>query len=335
MSARARFFRLLPSCVLLSAAFVAAVAASPPPAPGNRAAAASRPAAAGAVRTAASGATRPAASRPATRPYPSDELAAASRKSAEALRAKLDKTFSMTVAPPFVIAGNMTPAALQNYAQDSVIRPAAVMWKTYFRKRPEEPITILLFADANSYVSWAKKLFDDTDLPHFGYYKREARTMVMNISTGGGTLIHELTHALLAPDYPEAPDWFNEGLASLHEGCRVLETRIVGDKNWRLPALLEAIDRKTLRSLEDLVTADDFYGAKKGLNYAQARYFCMYAQQKDLLEKLYRQLRDAPAEDRAGARAGERPGVKAIEAVFGKKIAQVEKDYLAWVKTLR
>jgi hypothetical protein len=99
------------------------------------------------------------------------------------------------------------------------------------------------------------------------------------------------------------------------------------------------------------VTADDFYGEKKGLNYAQARYFCMYAQQKDLLERLYRQLRDAPPADRAADRAGdrpaeragerpgvkaiERPGVKAIEAVFGKKIAQVEKDYLAWVKTLR
>jgi hypothetical protein len=278
-------------------------------------------------------ATRPSrppaasASRPASQPYPSDELAEVCRKAADALRAKLDGTFSITVAPPFLVAGNMGHEGLQRYADGSVIRPAAILWKTYFRKRPQEPITILLFADANSYAAWAGKLFSDADVPHFGYYKRAQRTMVMNIATGTGTLIHELTHALIAPDFPQVPDWFNEGLASLHEGCQVMEDRIVGVKNWRLPALLAPIDRRKLRSLEDLLTADDFYADQKGLNYAQARYFCMYAQQQDLLEKLYRQLRDSPP--------GPRAGVKAVEAVFGKKIAQVDKDYLAWVKALR
>ena len=37
----------------------------------------------------------------------------------------------------------------------------------------------------------------------------------MNIGTGGGTLVHELTHSLIAFDFPHVPDWFNEGLASL------------------------------------------------------------------------------------------------------------------------
>jgi hypothetical protein len=328
MSARPWFSRAFLTGSFVLASVAAATVRAAPRGPARPAGAASRPAATSATRTDAT--SRPA-SRPATRPYPSDELAEVCRKAAETLRAKLDKTFSIVVAPPFVVAGNMTQPALQGYAQGSVIQPAAVLWKTYFRKRPEEPITILLFADANSYASWAKKLLGDADVPHFGYYKRTDRTMVMNISTGSGTLVHELTHALIAPDFPEVPDWFNEGLASLHEGCDVRPDRIVGLKNWRLPALLDAIDRKKLRSLADLVTADDFYGEKKGLNYAQARYFCMYAQEKDLLEKLYSQLRDAPSGDRSGGRTG----TTAIEAVFGKKIAQVEKDYLAWVKALR
>ncbi len=274
-------------------------------------------------------ASRPALSGPASAPeanYPSPELSDACRKTAADLGTKLDDSFTLTVRPPFVIAGNLSKAALERAAADSVVRPAEVMWKCYFRQRPREPITILLLADGKSYARWADRLFGDKDVPHFGYYKPASRTMVMDLSTGAGTLVHELTHALMAADFPGVPDWFNEGLASLHEGCEVREDRIVGLVNWRLPALREAAGKGTLRPLEELLTADDFYGAQRGLNYAQARYFCLYAQQKGLLEKLYSRLRDAPA--------GKRAGVTAVEEVFGRKIGQVEKEYLAWVKAL-
>jgi hypothetical protein len=274
--------------------------------------------------TSASAPSRPAA---AAETYPPKELAEACKKTAADLRGKLDKTFSIEVSPPFVVAGNMGEPQLASYTDGSVVRPAQTMWKCYFRKRPQEPITILLFTDANSYGLWAKKLLGDDDVPHFGYFRRERRTMVMNIATGTGTLVHELTHALIDPDFPKVPDWFNEGLASLHEQCNVEADRVVGLVNWRLPALQKAVEDGKLRSLEDLLTADDFYGEQKGLNYAQARYFCMYAQSKGLLEKFYVRLRDGGE--------GKRAGVDAVEAVFGKKIGQVEKDYLAWVKALR
>ena len=201
------------------------------------------------------------------------------------------------------------------------------MWKTYFQKRPGEPVTVLLFVDANSYTAWAKKLFNDTGLSPYGYYKREVRTLVMNIGTGPGTLIHELTHALISPDFPLVPDWFNEGLASLHEGCMVREDRIVGMVNWRLPGLREAMEKGKLRPLEELLTAGDFYGDNRGVNYAEARYFCMYVQQNSLLEKFYKQFHDS--------HEGKRAAVDAVEAVFGKKIGQVDKEFVAWLKTLK
>ena len=267
------------------------------------------------------------ASQAATEPYPSKALKEACTKTAGELRTKLDKSFAILVSPPFVIAGNLTAAELQGYASGSVVQPSKAMWKMYFRKKPQEPITVLLFADANSYAAWAKKLFKDTNLSPYGYYRREQRTMVMNIGTGPGTLIHELTHALIAPDFPDVPDWFNEGLASLHEGCRVGDDRIEGKVNWRLKGLHDAISAGKLRPLEELLTADDFYGDQRGVNYAQARYFIMYVQQNGLLEKFYKQYHDA--------HEGKRAAVDAVEAVFGKKIAQVEKEFLAWVKTLK
>ena len=49
----------------------------------------------------------------------------------------------------------------------------------------------------------------------------EAEIQALNtarwLATGGGTLSHELTHALMEADFPNAPGWISEGLASLHE----------------------------------------------------------------------------------------------------------------------
>ena len=39
----------------------------------------------------------------------------------------------------------------------------------------------------------------------------------MNISTGGGTLVHEIVHPFVAANFPNCPAWFNEGLGSLYE----------------------------------------------------------------------------------------------------------------------
>jgi hypothetical protein len=275
-------------------------------------------------------ATRPAsrpASSPATAEYPSRELQAECEKTAAELKGKLSRAFAIDVAAPFVVAGDFGAADVRRFTQGSVVKPAEVMTKSYFTKRPDKPVTILLFADANSYAVWAKKLFNDTELPHYGYFRPTERTMLMNIATGGGTLVHELTHSLISADFPAVPDWFNEGLGSLHEQCTIGDDRVTGLVNWRLPALKQAIEGGKLQSLESLLIGEKFYGAEQGIHYAHARYFCMYLQQKGLLEKFYRRLHDKPD--------GPRASVDAVEAVTGAKIADVEKAFLAWVKPLR
>jgi hypothetical protein len=242
------------------------------------------------------------------------------------LRARMDDQFQIILEPPFVVAGNMTSESLSRMTARSVLRPAAAMRRSYFARAPDEPITVLLFADARSYRSWAKRLYGDRNVPYFGYYKPSHRTLVMNIATGTGTLVHELTHALIDFDFPDVPTWFNEGLASLHEQCRVHEDRIVGLKNWRLAGLHQAIRAGKLRPLRELLTRDDFYGSLKGLNYAQARYFTMYMQHRGKLRAFYQRLHEHPE----GADAG----IRAVERVFDEKLQQVEKHFLDWVGTL-
>ena len=275
---------------------------------------------------AAAGPPTGASTRPATTSAPADLDEAARRRAAEML-ARLPEAFHAVVRPPFVVIGDFSAGQLERLTQGSVISPARAMATSYFRRGPDKVITVLLFSGDDSYRRWAEKLLGDTDLPHFGYYKPDSRTLVMNIATGAGTLVHELTHALIVYDFPDVPTWFNEGLASLHEQCQVGRDEIEGLPNWRLPALQKAVREKKLRPLREVLTRDDFYGPLQGANYAQARYFVMYLQRQGLLRKFYRDFRES--------HEGPDASVKAVERVFGRKLELIEADFLKWVMTLR
>lgn len=262
------------------------------------------------------------ASQPAS--APSQEKC---RLVADNILSRVDGSFIGLIQPPFVVIGNCSPDQLSTYASDSIMRPAEIMWRMYFHNKPDEVITVLLFEDDASYRQWTAKLLGDTDVSHFGYYRPDSRTLAMNISTGTGTLVHELTHALIAYDFPDVPLWFNEGLASLHEQCSIGPDGITGLANWRLKELQKAIREKQLRPLADLVTKDDFYGPYRSLNYGQARYFVMYMQQKGLLEKFYNEFK--------ANHTAEKSAITAIEKIFDKKIDQVEGDFLGWVMNLK
>ena len=124
----------------------------------------------------------------------------------------------------------------------------------------------------------------------------------MNISTGGGTLVHELVHPLMEANFPTCPPWFNEGLGSLFEQCGEKNGHIYGYTNWRLPGLQRAIREKRIISFETLLSMDPqtFYNDDRGVNYAQARYLCYYLQEKGLLRKFYQEFVSKQSEDPSG-----------------------------------
>lgn len=268
-------------------------------------------------------------SRPSTQParYPSDQLIKDTREAGRKLQTRLDSSFHVLTFPPFVVAGNLPEDRIRQYAQWSILRPAEALWKSYFQVRGQEVITVLLLADEASYRGWAKKLFKDEDVSYYGYYRHNDRTLVMNIGTGTGTLVHELTHALIVYDWPNVPLWFNEGLASLHEQCQVHEDHITGLPNWRLPGLQKAISDGRLRSLADLAGKGDFYGPLRGLNYAHARYFCLYLQQRGLLKEFYQKYQ-------AGFAKGI-PPAKVMTEVAGLSLPDLDAQLQKFVQSLR
>jgi hypothetical protein len=238
----------------------------------------------------------------------------------------------MVVHSPFIIAGNYSREKLTSFYTDLIQPSAAALGRMYFANKPDTPIVVWLFSNAEDYSSNAARIYGDKNVSVYGYYKPDKRALVMNLATGGGTLIHELTHALAVYDFPGQPDWFNEGLASLYEQStwigRGEQQQLVGMVNWRLPKLQEAITAKQLPPLTTLMKSDDFRGAAMGRNYAQARYLCMFLQEQGKLGEFYRRYRDN--------RLNDPHGVAALEKTLGTAaMTTLDADYQNWVMALK
>lgn len=244
------------------------------------------------------------------------------------LKSSLTDDFIIQNNSYFVIASNLSKNETEKIINNTIERAVECFYNDYFVARPGEVTTIFLFKDDATYRFWAKKLYGDTDLSRFGYYKPYSKVMLMNISTGTGTLVHELTHALVRYDFPDIPSWFNEGLGSLYERCSLNNGIILGYVNWRLPDLQESIRKGSYTGLDKLVATneDEFYGSGSSFNYSQARYLCMYMQEKGLLKRFYKTFRDNYAEDKTGKMF--------LEKIFNQKIEETDEAFLKWVNTL-
>jgi hypothetical protein len=206
-----------------------------------------------------------------------------------ALKQGLPEGFSVFVERPFVVVGNGDRADVKARCEGTVRWAVDYLKRDYFPRDPSEIITIWLFEDDASYRRYAKSIFgDDPDTP-YGYYSPAHRALIMNISTGGGTLVHEIVHPFVRANFPKCPAWFNEGLGSLYEQSGERDGHIIGRTNWRLRGLQRAIKAGNVPTFEELTATTDaeFYGDDKGTNYAQARYLCFYLQEQGKLREFY------------------------------------------------
>jgi len=204
--------------------------------------------------------------------------------------------FTIVVQPPFVVIGDEPAAIVEQRATNTVKWAVDRLKQEYFPRDPKEIIDIWLFRDKDSYTNHAFLLFHDTPASPFGYCSEEHQALVMNISTGSGTLVHEIVHAYLHVNFPRCPPWFDEGLASLYEAPADVNGHIRGRINWRLKGLEQTIREGKTVSFRRLtaMSAGEFYGGEGSANYnayyAQARYLCYYLQEKGLLTKFYREF---------------------------------------------
>ncbi|HEX7898664.1 MAG TPA: hypothetical protein VF950_12945 [Planctomycetota bacterium] len=227
----------------------------------------------------------------------------------------------------FFVATNDSAASFKA-CQGTISRMYRYLRRDYFARSPEKPIRVYLFKDKASYEDYCKRTYEKPPSTPFGFYMARERKMVMNISTGTGTLAHELVHPLLAEDFPGVPSWFNEGFASLYEQSGSRGDRVVGHVNWRLPGLHKALKARGV-SLDALLktSTDEFYGDDRGVNYAAARYLCYWLQEKDLLIPFYVAFKASHGDDPTG--------LAALEKIVGKPLAELEPAWKDWTLALK
>jgi hypothetical protein len=238
--------------------------------------------------------------------------------------------FTIVVASPFVVIGDDEPDEVKRYATHTVQWAVKKLKAAYFDKDPAEILDIWLFKDKRSYEEHARSIFHTKPDTPYGYYSAADKALVMNISTGGGTLVHEIVHPFVAANFPACPAWFNEGLGSLYEQCGDEDGQIHGYTNWRLPDLQTTIRKHRVPSFRTLCsnTSEEFYEKDKGSNYAQARYLCYYLQQKGLLQKFYRRF--------YANRKDDPTGYETLQDVLGQPdMAEFQKEWEAYVLKLR
>ena len=201
-----------------------------------------------------------------------------------------DRGVTVLVEKPFIVIGDESEARVTQWTEGVVRGTVARLKKDYFQKDPPNILEIWLFKDEASYRSHAKEFFNDVPDTPYGYYSPSKKALVMNIATGGGTLVHEIVHPFVAANFVGCPAWFNEGLGSLYEQSGEIKGHIYGYTNWRLAGLQKGLRNKTVPTFKALTAMSDaeFYREDTGTNYSQARYLCYYLQEKGLLVKFYK-----------------------------------------------
>jgi hypothetical protein len=241
------------------------------------------------------------------------------------LKDKLGKGFQVAIEPPFVVISNGSDR------QRSTVRWAVTMLKRdFFAGDPDRILDVWLMEDAASYERVAKRLTgEDADTP-YGFYSPSAGALIMNIATGGGTLVHEIVHPFMDSNFPSVPPWYNEGLGSLYEQSGEEDGHIVGYTNWRLAGLQRAIQRGILPQFPSLLAMNSkqFYHEDTADNYAQSRYLLYYLQQQKLLVKFHREF--------FRSRKSDPTGVNTLKKILGEEdLGAFQKRWEKWVMTLR
>ena len=247
------------------------------------------------------------------------------QQAADSLRGMLPPEFQLLREPPFLVAADIPRERLKEL-NDLVIRPVCRALKTtYFQIPPTHPLEIILCDSEPTFLKLAEQWGGSVSPGYQGYYERSQHRILLQLTAGTGALAHELTHALAHADCPDLPEWFEEGLASLHEEAQygADERSLVGLTNWRIHQARQALKETRLPPLSLLMQPDQFRSGDLTLKYAQSRAFALFLQERGKLKASYRELKVTCRDDPTGGRA--------LERVFALPVEEIDHDFRTWL----
>ena len=249
------------------------------------------------------------------------------------VEADLPPGFAAVVAPPFVVVGEGSRAQVRADAEELVTPVVRSLRSAFFDREPSPVQSVWLFGSEASYRTHVNVVFGHHARTPYGYYAPCDDALLVNLGLGTGTVAHELVHVFMAVNFPGAPRWFDEGLASLHEQTeRRPDGTLRGVVNWRLRTLQLAFESAGGPPLEEITSTSRsaFYDEeRRDLHYAASRYVLHHLQERGLLARYYRRFRERHGgDDPTGyATLGEVLGVGDVEAWY-------RGTFRAWVLAL-
>ena len=194
----------------------------------------------------------------------------------------------------FLVAGYEDETRLERHYERGIKDFYRYFKKQYFPHDPKRPIVAIIAPSPEPLIKATEQLYPDVKIPKYapflGYYNpADNLIMATGGDTGYGTLLHELIHALMASDFPEAPLWLNEGLGSLYERTRWTHDRLEPLPNWRMDVLKE--DRVgSLGEIASLAERPDVHLQE----IAKIRLLFLFLDQKRLIVDLYSWAKENP-----------------------------------------
>ncbi|MBN2528378.1 MAG: C39 family peptidase [Deltaproteobacteria bacterium] len=247
-----------------------------------------------------------------------------------ALNDRVPSELLIQVEKPFVLVSDCPAEEVMDYSGRIVNQVVALLKKDFFLNDPEQIIDIWLLRDSESYRFHSIQQFGIDPQTPYGFYSPAHHSLVLDISTGGGTLVHEMVHPFIAANFRECPVWFNEGLASLYERPSQVNGHLVGMPNWRLNGLQNAILRGDTIALDRLLTISEstFYDDPSGIPYAQAKYIAYYLQQHGVLVDYYHAFYENRDSDPFGLET-------LVSLLNVNDLQMFQKEWESWILTLQ
>lgn len=186
-----------------------------------------------------------------------------------------------------------------------------VSWlKTAYGILPaEEYVTIRLVRSVDELRASARTLHKlDVSQATIGYSFADDLSATVVSQGGSGSVLHELVHLGIRRNFGDAPQWLEEGLASLYEVSVDCDGAFYGVDNWRGDLLRKHWKPEiSIRSLVQqgwFETAAEMYPYRdelpvtptmggeqdRALGEAKMRYLAFYLQKQGRLRDLYQQL---------------------------------------------
>lgn len=223
------------------------------------------------------------------------------------------------------------PAAPLEAATQVVHDTAAALFHGPLVHRPERAFTVWIFATPSVYARFLHSRYPAVDAKDLGYFDPgQGEIFVCTGPAGVTTAAHEITHALLE-DFPHAPYWMQEGIASLYELPSFDPPgEIHGKAHFRLETLrTQLASPATAAGVRlDAVFGLDysaFRGKDAYLAEAMAREAMRWLDAKHELWTFYRTFREGILDDETGE--------KSFQAVMGQSPAEASAAWVAWLQS--